>query len=106
MSKANRFVELKCMAGKGMFPHEASVLIRGASQCYESLIDWEFLQLAGGTVIGEEDVLASIPVQVVQDNGDNLLVELPRQVVSGGRRIWVPKTEVEDGDLIAAGDRS
>ena|ERR1051326_4259779 len=90
-----RSVCLKCQAGRGMFEHEAAVLIRGVDQSYESMIDSEFVRLADdGKEITDDYQPAFIEVQIIKESADAYLVELPRQVVSGGRRIWVPKSEV------------
>lgn len=86
---------LKCMAGRGMFPHETGILIRGVDQFYESILDSELVHPTGISTATGEDAPALIEVEVIKVNGAQLLVELPRQVVSGGRRIWVPRTEVE-----------
>lgn len=93
--QVSREVQLKCTAGKGMFPHEAGVLIQGADRYYESFIDWEFLRIDEGEKIGDREVSALVPVQIIQDEGSRVLVELPRQVVSGGRRIWVLSSSFE-----------
>jgi hypothetical protein len=45
-----------------------------------------------------------LPAKVIKINGVNLLVELPRQVVAGGRRVWIPKTEAHpNGASISSG---
>lgn len=88
--------KLRCLAGSGMFAHEASVLIQGEAQHYESMVDRELVHATGVEIgTGTEEVSALLDVTVVKVNGTAMLVELPRQVVSGGRRIWVPKAEVQ-----------
>lgn len=87
--------QLKCTAGRGMLMHETGVLIRGAERNYESILDSELVRVSEGQSNVVENTPAQITVNVVSVNCENILVELPRQVVSGGRRIWVPKTEVE-----------
>lgn len=90
-----QMVQLKCLAGRGMFPHESAVLIRGATQHYEAMIDSELVQVSGETSPDDERQ-ASIHVRVVNTRDDgSMLVELPRQVITGGRRIWVPLSEIE-----------
>jgi hypothetical protein len=84
---------LKITAGKGMFPHECGVLIKGSDRCYESMIDSELVTLdKDGSP--EEGATGWVEVGVVSVNCEKVLVEFPRQVVSGGRRIWVPKSEL------------
>jgi hypothetical protein len=89
-----RAAHLRCFATRGMFPHECAVTIKGKDRRYESMIDEELLRL-DGTINGDREVLGKVNVEVVNVNGEDVLVELPRQVVSGGRRIWVPRSEVE-----------
>lgn len=93
MSQPNTTV-LRCKAGRGMFPHEAGILIQGADRVYESMVDRELVLMEEGTELSDVDVPASITVGVIKVNGTKMLVELPRQVVCGGRRIWVSKSEV------------
>ena len=93
-------ISLKCTAGPGMFPHESGILIKGADRYYETMVDSEFLKLNA-----DAKDTAWIDVGVVQVNGTNVLIELPRQVVAGGRRIWVPESEVDaHGHPLAACD--
>jgi len=101
MSTATSVVcSLKCEPGDGMFPHEKSVLIAGVERNYEMLVDAEFVRLSG-----ESDQTGWIDVTPVTTQGDRVLVELPRQVISGGRRIWVPASELDThGHSLAAGD--
>lgn len=86
-------VNVKCTAGKGMFPHELGVLIRGKDQFYESMIDAELVKVVGEPNDRDERP-ATVKATVVNINCTNILVELPRQVVAGGRRIWIPMAEV------------
>lgn len=95
MAQMTGKARLKCVAGQGVFPHEASVLIRGAQESYESLIDRQLVALTHEAQWGEDDVAAFIDVDVIDERETLLLVELPREVVFGGRRIWVAKSEVE-----------
>jgi hypothetical protein len=108
MSAVTQVATLKCTAGRGMFPHEATILIRGIEQFYESLLDRDLLTIAREQTIGETDVPATVSVGVVKVNGTAVLVELPRQVVSGGgRRIWVSKSEVDSyGPIVPSRDRT
>lgn len=92
--QADSVVNVKCQAATGMFPHEAGVLIKGAEGMYEALIDSELVSTASGNRLSEQDQPASVRAIVVKVNGKGVLVELPRQVISGGRRIWVPISEV------------
>jgi hypothetical protein len=101
---AAQSASLRCIAGKGMFPYEAGVLIRGADQYYESMIDRDLVHTRRDCVSNDAgEIEALVHVDVIKVNGDRVLVELPRQVVSGGRRIWVSKTEVEmHGDPVSS----
>ena len=93
-------VSLKCKTGRGMFPHELAVLIKGVDGYYESMVDAELVKVSA-----ESQETGWIDVGVVKYNGTGVLVELPRQVVSGGRRIWVPESEVDThGHTLSAGD--
>ena len=97
-------VTVKCKASKGVLPHEVGILIRGTDQFYESLVDDDLVRLEDGDLAGGEQE-AFINAQVVNDKCENVLVELPRQVVTAGRRIWVPKSEVTAyGNSVAAGN--
>ncbi len=87
--------KLRCTAGRGMFAHEAGVSIRGSDRCYESMIDSDLVAIQDGQILGDDDVPALVMVTIVKTNGSKMLVELPRQVVAGGRRIWVSKSEVQ-----------
>ncbi|HVA48413.1 MAG TPA: hypothetical protein VNH11_18760 [Pirellulales bacterium] len=98
-------VRVKCTATRGMFPYELGVLVRGRDQFYETMVDAELVQVEGGEIPDDEARPATIKAQVVNVNGENVLVELPRQVVTGDRRIWVPISEVAGyGDSVATGD--
>ena len=97
-------VSVKCTARKGMFSHELAVLIRGRDQWYESLVDAELVCLQENEGDGVQRP-ATIRATVVNVNCTNVLVELPRQVVAGGRRIWIPTSEVVGyGDSVTTGD--
>lgn len=86
---------LKCSVEPSAFPHELGVFIKGAEQNYESLIDANLIRLVDANE-GRTDS-GRVEVTIVQrdDELEAVLVELPRQVVMGGRRIWVPSSEVE-----------
>jgi hypothetical protein len=87
--------QLKCLAGRGMFPHESAVLIRGVTQHYEAMIDSELINLRDdATTVDERQGVVEVQIIKVNEEGHRL-VELPRQVVNGGRRIWVPVSEIE-----------
>ncbi len=82
---------LKCSVEPSVFPHELGVFIQGVNRDYESLIDAELIEVDGQTHKGR------VEIAIIQRSKEQhaLLVELPRQVVMGGRRIWVPESEVE-----------
>lgn len=95
LAQTTTTLELKCLAGTGMFSHEAAVLIRGKDQNYEVLVDAELVQLDDrDPVLTDEQRPATMDVTLVKEDGDSVLIELPRQTVSGGRRIWVAKSQV------------
>jgi hypothetical protein len=87
-------VQVKCTAGKGMFAYEKAVLIRGKDGSYESMMDSDLVHIEGDSPEGDE-IPAVVDAVVVKVNCESVLVELPRQVIAGGRRIWVPMTEVK-----------
>ena len=91
--RVGKTVLLKCTASRGMLRHEAGVLIQGAERHYESMVDVKLVHL--DSKLGEDEISATLDVQVVKTNGENVLIELPRQVVAGGCRIWVPQSEVK-----------
>ncbi|HEX4413657.1 MAG TPA: hypothetical protein VH107_08510 [Lacipirellulaceae bacterium] len=86
-------VKVKCQAMQGVFHHEVGVLIRGSEGSYESLLDAEMVTLDEPLDDGQKP--GTLRATVVKVNGVKVLVELPRQVVSGGRRVWIPKTEIQ-----------
>lgn len=87
-------VQVKCVAGRGMFPHESGILIRGTDRFYEAIVDSDLLHSGDDRRPDAGEYSATIDALIVKVNCDSLLVELPRQVVSGGRRIWIPISEV------------
>jgi hypothetical protein len=86
--------KLKCKAARGMFAHEAGILFRGSERNYESMLDSKFVHFDAGGELGDDDASALVDVGVLEINCQNVLVELPRETISGGRRVWVPKSEV------------
>lgn len=97
-------VKVKCTASSGMFPHELGILVRGRDQFYEAMIDAELVSLVGEPNDRDERP-ATVKAIVANVNCTNVLVELPRQVVAGGRRIWIPISEVVGyGDSVETGD--
>jgi hypothetical protein len=79
-----------------MFPHEAAVLITGRDQNYEVLIDSDLIESDQDRNIScREQRPAVISVTLVKECGDDLLVELPRETVTAGRRIWVSRSQIE-----------
>ena len=98
-------VQVKCMASRGMLQHERAILVKGIDQFYEAMLDAELVTIDGGDIKGDEERPATIHARVINVNCESVLVELPRQVVTGGRRIWVPKSEVTVyGHSLAASD--
>lgn len=93
-----RMGRLRCTAGAGMFPHESGILLQGIGRCYESLIDSNLISFEGDD--SSEERPAKVCVEIITEDPSKsaFLIELPRQVVSGGgRRVWVPAGEVEEG---------
>jgi hypothetical protein len=86
-------LELKCLAGTGMLPHEAAVLIEGRDQHYELMVDSELVDTQEGELTRELRP-AALNVTLVKESGDDALIELPRQTVTAGRRIWVSKSQL------------
>ncbi len=85
---------LKCTAVRGMFPHEVDIAIRGKNGgWYESMMDSNLVDLEGDFEDDSERE-GKVEVSIVGRTDDAVLVELPRQVIGGGRRIWVPAAEV------------
>jgi hypothetical protein len=94
-------VQIKCTAGTGMFSHELSILLRGKDRFYESMVDAELVSVSDDGYDDDSERPATIEAQVVNVNDESVLVELPRQVVTGGRRVWVPISEVANyGDSL------
>lgn len=86
---------LKVLASLGVLSHEAGISIRGVDGTYESFVDREMVNPENNEPLSDEDRPATIEVDLVKVDNGRALVELPRQVVAGGRRIWVPATEVQ-----------
>jgi hypothetical protein len=94
-SRAGSF--LKCRVRTSPFEHEFDVLIEGMDHQYESFIDKSLVDVSDDLVSDERPVCGKVKVSLVADDSarDAVLVELPRQVVMGGRRIWVPRSSLE-----------
>jgi hypothetical protein len=86
---------LKVLASTGALSHEAGITIRGIDGTYESFVDSELVNPENGEPLTHQDKRATIAVNVIKVDNGNVLIELPRQVVVGGRRIWVPASEVQ-----------
>ena len=81
---------LKCMVGAGPLAHERSFWVDGVGQRYESWTDAEQVTLSnGGPLSGEDLAPGLVPVLIVKEEQLRVLVQLPREVVMGGRRVWV-----------------
>ena len=87
---------LKCTVQSSVFPHELGVFIQGVDRGYESLIDAALVQTEN--LEDGQPHSGRVEVSIIKKDAERnaVLVELPRQVVMGGRRIWVPESEVED----------
>lgn len=86
---------LKVLASTGALSHEAGITIQGVDGTYEAFVDSDLVRPENGEPLTREDRRATIAVDVVKVNNGHVLVELPRQVMLGGRRVWVPATEVQ-----------
>lgn len=86
---------LKVLASLGVLSHEAGISIRGVDGTYESFVDRDMVNPENSEPLTDEDRPATIAVDMLKVDNGCVLVELPREVVAGGRRIWVPATEVQ-----------
>ena len=86
--------KLHCNIMGSVQEHETGILIDGLGLQYESIVDDRLILRTNASN------MAKIRVAIVasDENRAAYLVELPRQVTMGGRRIWVPKTTVEATD--------
>lgn len=66
--------------GPGIFSMERSVSFEVNGEYYNSIVEAESLK-------GDE-----LEVHVIADRGDNAIVDLPRDTMTTGNRILVPKT--------------
>lgn len=89
----HRTAKLRCTVRKGMFSHEAGVVIEGASHRYESLVDRRMLT-EPAVALDASPRPGFVQIKVVEERGEQILVEIPGQVVTGASRIWVPKSQV------------
>jgi hypothetical protein len=97
------FIWVNCQVTEGALGHEYGVLVQGADGQHESMVDTDIVSVEE---VPKGDVVTKgkLPAKVIKINGVNLLVELPRQVVAGGRRVWIPKTEAHpNGASISSG---
>jgi hypothetical protein len=83
--------QLNCHITGGVQEHETGVLIDGVEQQYEAIVDDRLIARHNGANAGQ----IRVAIVAADDTRAAYLVELPRQVTMGGRRIWVPKTSVE-----------
>lgn len=86
--------KLKCNIMGNVQSYETGILIDGLEREYELIVDEQFVARNNGTNAGQIDV----DIVVADDDRDAYLIELPRQVTMGGRRVWVPKKTVEVTD--------
>ena len=88
----SRYAELEVQVGRGPLVYERSLMFDGAETSYESWADADQVK-----VVEQEDALEKgqarglVSVLVVSEDAERqrVLVELPREVVMGGRRVWV-----------------
>ena len=90
-------VWLKCEATPGMFAYECAVVINGCGRRYETMIDKEFILFPQESSDNRQGRSACIKVSPISidEVQRTVLVELPRQIVGGGRRIPVPLSEID-----------
>ncbi|MDX1963601.1 MAG: hypothetical protein SFX18_10635 [Pirellulales bacterium] len=90
-------VFVKCRAARGFLGGELGIVIQGVDQSYESFVEPDHVRFADGRIPqNEEEKPGLIEAGIVQVNCDSMLVELPRQVITAGRRVWIPKSEVAE----------
>ena len=82
---------LKCKFEPGAMAHEVAIFVMG--------VDGELESWADPRDIKVEDTTTGsgyVPVRLISEDTSKgrALVELPVEVVMGGRRIWVPLTNV------------
>jgi hypothetical protein len=80
---------LKCKFEPGAMAHEVAIFVTG--------IEGEFESWADPRDIEVEDRATGagfVPVRVIDEDTTRALVELPVEVIMGGRRIWVPLTSI------------
>src|SRR5579862_1843888 len=84
---------LECRVTKGVFPHERTIYVDGEDRGYESCADAGKVELQ----TDESDLenkptvpgLVRVRVVTLDEDRHRALVELPEEVVMGGRRVWV-----------------
>ena len=82
---------LKCKFEPGAMKHEVAIYVTGVDGIFESWTDPRDIEV-------EDPASGSgfVPVRVINEDTikNRALVELPVEVIMGGRRIWVPLTSV------------
>ena len=82
---------LKCTFEPGAMKHEVAIYVTGVDGIFESWTDPRDIEV-------EDSASGSgfVPVRVINEDTtrNRALVELPVEVIMGGRRIWVPLTSV------------
>lgn len=92
---------LRCRVAKSAMAHERSLIVEGVGKEYESWADSRAVQLLEGEderSLESSEAQGLVTVRVVDNDATNglLLVELPEQVIMGGRRVWVPAGSVRE----------
>lgn len=90
---------VECRVARGAIARELMVYVEGEEREYESWADPGKVE-----VPSELDAEASVPgyvhIRVVRrdDEHGRALIELPQEVVMGGRRIWVATSKLKTKD--------
>jgi len=86
---------LECRVGLGAMAHERVLYVEGVDRVYETWADSRDVRVLKGD-LDDAQALGEVDVVVVSREPARkaVLVELPNEVVLGGRRVWVPTSRV------------
>ena len=90
--------QLECQVSKGVLAHEVALRFDGVEQPYESWADERQVDTGGRSLSAAESVPGFVRVCIVarKPESGRLLVQLPEEVVVGGRRVWVSGQQVKE----------
>jgi hypothetical protein len=89
-SKMAKFFFVKCTVSQGLFESEFYITVRDSSV----YVDRANVKVTHSPHNGDE-VEGKVRAYLIEETGDQVLVELPGEPVVGGLRAWVPKTDLE-----------